>query len=123
MSYIKLPERTSYDLNSAADINQLQDNLDALIGGLQRVGKIEITQEERTLAADMPWYNLANPTETLDAATWGAELAAGKGAGRIYIVEPTGEIEDDPNVAEVFVGLMQSGAVSVTGRAGRPAAA
>ncbi len=29
----------------------------------------------------------------------------------------------DPNVAEVFVGLMQSGAVSVTGRAGRPAAA
>jgi len=39
-------------------------------------------------------------TETLDAATWGAELAAGKGAGRIYIVEPTGEIEDDPNVTD-----------------------
>jgi rifampin ADP-ribosylating transferase len=37
-------------------------------------------------------------TATLDAATWGAELAAGEGRGRIYIVEPTGEFEDDPNV-------------------------
>src|SRR6476620_1153939 len=35
---------------------------------------------------------------TLDAATWGAELAAGEGRGRIYIVEPTGPIEDDPNL-------------------------
>jgi rifampin ADP-ribosylating transferase len=37
-------------------------------------------------------------TETLDAATWGAELAAGEGRGHIYIVEPSGEFEDDPNV-------------------------
>jgi rifampin ADP-ribosylating transferase len=37
-------------------------------------------------------------TATLDAATWGAELAVGEGRGRIYIVEPEGEIEDDPNV-------------------------
>jgi rifampin ADP-ribosylating transferase len=37
-------------------------------------------------------------TATLDAATWGAELAAGEGPGRIYLVEPTGELEDDPNV-------------------------
>jgi rifampin ADP-ribosylating transferase len=37
-------------------------------------------------------------TRTLDAATWGAELAAGEGRGRIYIVEPTGPIEDDPNL-------------------------
>ncbi len=35
---------------------------------------------------------------TLDAATWGAELAVGEGRGRIYIVEPTGAIEDDPNL-------------------------
>jgi len=35
---------------------------------------------------------------TLDAATWGAELAVGQGRGRIYIVEPTGPIEDDPNL-------------------------
>ncbi|MDP9149324.1 MAG: NAD(+)--rifampin ADP-ribosyltransferase [Myxococcota bacterium] len=35
---------------------------------------------------------------TLGAATWGAELAVGEGRGRIYIVEPTGPIEDDPNL-------------------------
>ena len=39
-------------------------------------------------------------TETLDAAAWGAELAAGDGPGRIYVVEPTGAIEDDPNVTD-----------------------
>jgi rifampin ADP-ribosylating transferase len=39
-------------------------------------------------------------TATLDAATWGAELAAGEGPGRIYLVEPTGEFEDDPNVTD-----------------------
>ena len=37
-------------------------------------------------------------TATLDAAIWGAELAVGEGRGRIYIVEPLGEIEDDPNL-------------------------
>lgn len=37
---------------------------------------------------------------TLDAATWGAELAVGAGRGRIYIVEPTGPIEDDPNLTD-----------------------
>ena len=39
-------------------------------------------------------------TATLDAAVWGAELAAGEARGRIYIVEPTGEFEDDPNVTD-----------------------
>jgi rifampin ADP-ribosylating transferase len=39
-------------------------------------------------------------TATLDAATWGAELAIGDGRGRIYIVEPTGPIEDDPNLTD-----------------------
>jgi rifampin ADP-ribosylating transferase len=39
-------------------------------------------------------------TATLDAAAWGAELAAGVGRGYIYIVEPTGDIEDDPNVTD-----------------------
>lgn len=37
---------------------------------------------------------------TLDAAIWGAELALGEGRGRIYIVEPTGPIEDDPNLTD-----------------------
>lgn len=39
-------------------------------------------------------------TATLDAAIWGAELALGDGPGRIYIVEPTGPIEDDPNLTD-----------------------
>lgn len=39
-------------------------------------------------------------TATLDAAIWGAELAVGQGAGRIYTVEPTGPIEDDPNLTD-----------------------
>lgn len=39
-------------------------------------------------------------TGTLDAATWGAELALGEGRGRIYVVEPTGALEDDPNLTD-----------------------
>ena len=39
-------------------------------------------------------------TATLNAATWGAELALGEGRGRIYLVEPTGPIEDDPNLTD-----------------------
>jgi rifampin ADP-ribosylating transferase len=39
-------------------------------------------------------------TATLDAATWGAELAEGEGPGRIYRVEPTGPFEDDPNLTD-----------------------
>lgn len=39
-------------------------------------------------------------TQTLDAAVWGAELAKGAGRPRIYLVEPEGELEDDPNVTD-----------------------
>jgi hypothetical protein len=39
-------------------------------------------------------------TGTLDAATWGAELALGERPGRIYIVEPTGPIENDPDLTD-----------------------
>jgi rifampin ADP-ribosylating transferase len=37
---------------------------------------------------------------TLDAAIWGAELALGNERERIYLVEPTGEIEDDPDLTD-----------------------
>ena len=37
---------------------------------------------------------------TLEAAIWGAELAAGEGRQRIYIVAPTGPIIDDPNLTD-----------------------
>lgn len=39
-------------------------------------------------------------TATLDAAIWGAELAFGAGRERIYLVEPTGAIEDDPDLTD-----------------------
>jgi rifampin ADP-ribosylating transferase len=39
-------------------------------------------------------------TATLDAAIWGAELSHGEGNDRIYIVEPTGYFEDDPNLTD-----------------------
>jgi rifampin ADP-ribosylating transferase len=44
--------------------------------------------------------NFVYMSGTLDAATWGAELAQGEGPGRIYIVEPTGSVEDDPNLTD-----------------------
>ena len=37
---------------------------------------------------------------TLDAAIWGCELARGEGRERIYVVEPTGAFEDDPNLTD-----------------------
>jgi hypothetical protein len=40
-------------------------------------------------------------TRTLEAAVWGAELAQGDGRGRIYEVEPTGPVEEDPNLTNV----------------------
>ena len=49
---------------------------------------------QRRLAA---WVYL---TATLDAAVWGAELAVGAGPGRIYVVEATGPVEDDPNLTD-----------------------
>ncbi|MDW2142273.1 NAD(+)--rifampin ADP-ribosyltransferase [Vibrio alginolyticus] len=39
-------------------------------------------------------------TATLDAAIWGAELALGNGRERIYLVEPTGPIENDPDLTD-----------------------
>lgn len=35
-----------------------------------------------------------------DGAALAAALAAGEGAGRVYIVEPTGDFENDPNVTD-----------------------
>lgn len=39
-------------------------------------------------------------TATMDAFTWGDELAQGEGEGRIYQVEPVGEFENDPNLTD-----------------------
>jgi rifampin ADP-ribosylating transferase len=66
---------------------------DLAVGDMLVPGRLSNFEEGRLM-------NFVYFTATLDAATWGAELAAGEGTGRIYIVEPTGEIEDDPNVTD-----------------------
>lgn len=39
-------------------------------------------------------------TATLDTAKWGAELAKSQSKERIYIVEPLGDFENDPNLTD-----------------------
>ena len=36
----------------------------------------------------------------VESAVWGCELAQGEGRERIYIVEPMGEVENDPNLTD-----------------------
>jgi hypothetical protein len=50
-----------------------------------------------TQAQPLSWVYFSG---TLDAAIWGAELAAGDGPERIYVVEPTGPYVDDPNLTD-----------------------
>jgi rifampin ADP-ribosylating transferase len=63
------------------------------------VGDLLVPGRESNYAAGRI-MNHVYVTQTLDAAVWGAEMAVGEGRGRIYIVEPTGAIEDDPNVTD-----------------------
>lgn len=44
--------------------------------------------------------NFVYVTAILDGAALAAQLALGEGPGRVYMVEPTGPIEDDPNVTD-----------------------
>lgn len=62
-------------------------------GDLIDVGVSSNYEENRTLRH-------VYMSATLDAAIWGAELALGKDTERIYVVEPTGEIENDPNLTD-----------------------
>jgi len=66
---------------------------DLAVGEMLVPGRESIFEQGRVM-------NYVYFAATLDAATWGAELAAGRGRGRIYIVEPSGEFEDDPNVTD-----------------------
>jgi rifampin ADP-ribosylating transferase len=66
---------------------------DLVVGDLLVPGRLSNFEAGRIM-------NHVYVTATLDAAAWGAELAAGEGPGRIYVVEPTGAIEDDPNVTD-----------------------
>ena len=66
---------------------------DLSVGDLLEPGRLSNYADGRTT-------NHVYVTATLDAATWGAELAAGAGRGRIYVVEPMGALQDDPNVTD-----------------------
>jgi hypothetical protein len=50
--------------------------------------------------AQLPTLSHVYFSATLDAAIWGAELAKGPSRERIYLVEPTGPLEDDPNLTD-----------------------
>jgi rifampin ADP-ribosylating transferase len=63
------------------------------------VGDLLISGRESNFEAGRV-MNYVYFSATLDAAVWGAELASGEGRGRIYVVEPTGEFEDDPNLTD-----------------------
>ncbi|HYO20671.1 MAG TPA: NAD(+)--rifampin ADP-ribosyltransferase [Dermatophilaceae bacterium] len=63
------------------------------VGDLLVAGRESNFEDGRTM-------NFVYFTATLDAAVYGAELAAGEGRGRIYLVKPTAEFEDDPNVTD-----------------------
>jgi rifampin ADP-ribosylating transferase len=64
-----------------------------------RPGDLIVVGHQSNFAEGSPlsWVYFAG---TLDAAIWGAELAAGSGRGRIYVVEPTGPVMDDPNLTD-----------------------
>lgn len=66
---------------------------DLKIGDFIRVGFNTNYEENRKLKH-------VYVSATLNTAVLGAELASGNGRERIYLVEATGEIEDDPNVTD-----------------------
>lgn len=61
------------------------------VGDLLRPGFASNFEDRRP----MSWIYMSG---LLEPAIWGAELAQGDGPGRVFIVEPTGPIEDDPNL-------------------------
>lgn len=66
---------------------------DLAVGDMIRVGYTSNYREGLILS----WVYFS---QTLEAATWGAELAVGEARQRIYIVEPTGPFMDDPNLTD-----------------------
>lgn len=62
------------------------------VGGQLQSNHLSNYQEKRS--------NYIYFTATLEAAKWGAELAKGDGQERIYLVEPLGTFENDPNLTD-----------------------
>lgn len=77
-----------------------------------------LTPGNRSNYADrkLSWIDFSG---ALDAAIWGCELARGEGRERIYVVEPTGEFEDDPNLPTSPTSAFPATRPSPTARASR----
>ncbi|WP_117195495.1 NAD(+)--rifampin ADP-ribosyltransferase [Rhizobium terrae] len=58
---------------------------------------IAVGHRSNFIADPLSWVYFSG---TLDAAIWGAELATSGERQRIYVVEPTGPIVDDPNLTD-----------------------
>lgn len=72
-------------------------------GGVFAVGD-ELTTGQHSNFEDGRVSNHVYFAGLLEPAVWGAELAValrgGDGRGHVYVVEPTGPFEDDPNVTD-----------------------
>ena len=82
-NHIPTPFKQTYFHGTKADLK---------IGELIQVG-FQSNYDNRTLKH-------VYVSATLNAALLGAELAKGDGIERIYLVEATGEVENDPNVTD-----------------------
>ena len=84
-------------------MNENKDVLDR--GPFFHGTKAELKVDDHLKAQNLSNYqdkksNYIYFTATLEAAKWGAELAAGDAKERIYIVEPLGDFENDPNLTD-----------------------
>jgi hypothetical protein len=84
MHFNDAPDRDIYYHGTRADLK---------VGDMLEAGNRSHYGSKKT----NPWIYFA---ARLEAAIWGAELAGGDGAERVYIVEPTGHFEDDPNLTD-----------------------
>jgi len=68
--------------------------------------KAALQRDDRIVPGYASNYGAGRPagwvylTARLEIAVLAAEMAAGEGAARVYVVEPETDIEDDPNVTD-----------------------
>jgi len=85
------PRRMTYAKDAAPPFYH-GTRADLQVGDLLAPGFASIYQEQK-----LSWIYFSG---SLDAAIWGCELAKGEGPECIYVVEPTGAFEDDPNLTD-----------------------
>ena len=109
MSFLLESKRGQKANNLRTMVQNQEENLDVCKGrsrGPNILSRHQGRFERRRPARSRIWQQFRRALKhiyfsaTLEAATWGAELAKGEGRERIYIVEPTGAFEDDPNLTD-----------------------